>query len=63
MDLDSYRIDFEQSANRSVSLPIAGAIVWLVVGLLSTQLNERMGVLALMVCSGAIFPIGLLIAY
>jgi len=62
MDLDSYRKDFEQSANRSVSLPIAGAIVWLAVGLASTQLSARMGVLVLMIGSGVIFPLGLLIA-
>ncbi len=43
MDLDGYSEEFGQSANRSVSLLIAGAIVWLAVGLLSTQLSERMG--------------------
>ncbi len=63
MDLDDYRRDFEHSANRSVSLPIAGAIVWLTVGLLSTQLSERLGVLVLIVGSGVIFPIGLFIAH
>ena len=62
MDFDDYRRDFERSANRSVSLPIAGALVWLAVGLLSTQLSERLGVLVLIICSGMIFPIGLLIA-
>jgi len=62
MDLDGYRKDFERSANRSVSLPIAGAIVWLAVGLLSTQLSERTGVLVLIFASGSIFPLGLFIA-
>lgn len=62
MDLDFYRKDFEQSANRSVSLPIAGAIVWLAAGLLSTQLSDRMGVLVLIFGSGVIFPLGLLVA-
>ena len=63
MDLDGYRKDFEKSANRSVSLPIAGAIIWLAVGVLSTQLSESMGVLILIFGTGGIFPLGLLIAH
>lgn len=62
MTLEEYRRDFDISANRSVSMPIAGAIVWLIVGLLSTQLSERAGVLVLMFGTGVIFPIALLIA-
>ena len=62
MDLDDYRREFEQAANRSVSLPIAGTIVWITIGMLSTQLSERLGVLVLLFGSGVIFPIGLLIA-
>jgi len=59
MTLEEYRKDFDISANRSVSMPIAGAIVWLVVGLLSTQLDEEAGVLALLFGTGAIFPVAL----
>lgn len=43
-------------------MPIAGALVWLVVGLLSIQLDERTGILVLLFGSGAIFPVALLIA-
>ena len=62
MTLEEYRKDFEASANRSVSLPIAGAIVWLAIALLSTQLSERTGILILLFASGTIFPIALVIA-
>ena len=61
MTLEEYRRDLDISTDRSVSMPIAGAIVWLVVGLLSTQLDEKAGVLALLFGTGAIFPIALLI--
>ena len=43
MTLDEMRREFELSANRSVSMPIAGAIVWFTVALLSTQVDERTG--------------------
>lgn len=62
MTLDEYRRDFEVSANRAVSMPIAGALVWLVIALLSTQLDERTGVLVLLFGSGTMLPIGLIIA-
>ena len=62
MTLDEYRMDFETSVNRSVSLPIAGVIVWLTIALLSTQFPEKIGILILLFASGTIFPIGLVIA-
>jgi len=62
MTLDEYRREIEVAANRSVSMPIAGAIVWLVIALLSTRFNERTGVLILLFASGAIFPLALAIA-
>lgn len=62
MTLVEYRMEFESSANRSVSMPIAGACVWLVVALLSTRFDERTGVLVLLFGTGAIFPLALLIA-
>lgn len=62
MTLEELRRDFETSAKRSVSMPIAGASVWFIIALLSTQLDERAGVLVLMFASGVIFPIALLIA-
>jgi hypothetical protein len=62
MTLEQYRKDFEKGANRSVSMPIAGALVWFAVALASTQLTEKMSVLVLVFATGAIFPIALLIA-
>lgn len=62
MTLEEMRKDFETSANRSISMPIAGAIVWLLVGVASTRFDERTGLLILLFGSGAIFPIALLIA-
>lgn len=62
MTLDEMRTEFELSANRSVSMPIAGAIVWFIVAMLSTQVDERNGSLILLFGSGAIFPIALLVA-
>jgi len=62
MTLEEYRNDFEIATNKSVSMPIAGAIVWFIVALLSTQFSERTGTIILLFGSGAIFPIGLLVA-
>lgn len=62
MTLEEYRKDFEASTNRSISMPMAGAIVWFLVAMISTQVGERLGMLILLFCSGAIFPIALLIA-
>lgn len=47
MTLVEYRKEIESSANRSVSMPIAGAYacVWLVLALVSTRFYERSGVL------------------
>lgn len=62
MTLEEYRRNFEASANKSVSMPIAGACVWFVIALLSIPLDERLGVLVLLFGSGVIFPVALLIA-
>ncbi|MDB9952044.1 hypothetical protein OAD57_01555 [Porticoccaceae bacterium] len=62
MALEELRADFECSAKRSLSMPIAGAIYWLVVAVVSTQVPERVGLLVLLFGSGLIFPIALLIS-
>jgi hypothetical protein len=62
MTLEEYRRDFDASARGSVSMPIAGALVWLVIALISARLDERSGVLVLLFATGAIFPLALLIA-
>ncbi len=62
MTLVEYREDFEKSANKSVSMPIAGAIVWTIVAFLSTQFEESTSTYILLFATGLIFPIALLIA-
>ena len=62
MTLDDYRRDFELSSNRSLSMPIAGAIVWASVAILSTQFAETISIYIMLFGTGAIFPIALLIA-
>ena len=49
MKLDDYRNEFEQSSNRSVSMPIAGTIIWSVMALLaSTQIDQAIAVYVLL---------------
>lgn len=60
--LAALRADYDRHAGRSLSLPIAGALVWAVVGLASLVLPERPATLALLFATGAIFPLGLAIA-
>lgn len=62
MTLQQYRSEFEIDSNRSISMPLAGTIVWLIVGLLSTQISENISIYVLLFATGAIFPIALLIA-
>ena len=62
MTLEELRADFEWSAKRSLSMPIAGAIYWLVVAIVSTQVPVSAGLLVLLFGSGLIFPIALLIS-
>ncbi len=60
MTLVEYREDFEKSANKSVSMPIAGAIVWTIVAFLSTQFEESTSTYILLFATGLIFPIALM---
>lgn len=62
MDLDVLRADFDRQAGRSLSLPIAGAIVWTIAGIAALLLPERPATFVLLFGSGAIFPIGLAVA-
>ncbi len=62
LTFDEYRKDFEQASNRSVSMPIAGTIIWSIVALLSTQFDEKIAVYILLFATGGIFPIALIIA-
>ncbi|MBA2668202.1 MAG: hypothetical protein H0U69_14330 [Trueperaceae bacterium] len=60
--LGSLRADFEAQAGRSLSLPIAGALVWAIVAVAALLVPDRIATMVLVVGSGAIFPLGLLIA-
>lgn len=62
MTLDEYRNEFEQSSNRSVSMPMAGTIIWGLVAFLSTQFDEKIALYILLFATGGIFPIALVIA-
>ncbi len=56
------RADFDVQAGRSLALPLAGAIVWAVVGIAALFLTPRISTFVLIIGTGAIFPIGLLLA-
>ena len=62
LTLDALRQDFERRANRSMSMPIAGLVVWAFVGLAGLVLPLRAAVLVMVAATGAIFPIALAIA-
>ena len=61
-NLEQLRLDFEQTTNRAVSLPISGALVWTAVGIASLFLNQYNSTLVLLFATGAIFPLALGIA-
>ncbi|MBX3000348.1 MAG: hypothetical protein KF893_17625 [Caldilineaceae bacterium] len=56
------RAEFIQAAGRSLSLPIAGALVWTIVGIAALILPQSTATYVLLFGSGAIFPIGLAVA-
>lgn len=60
--LSELRADFEQRGNRSMSLPIAGVIVWALVAAFGAAFPFKTSVFALVFSTGAIFPLALLIA-
>lgn len=57
--LQVLRAEFDRHAGRSIALPLAGAIVWAVVGIAALLLPTRPATLVLLFGSGAIFPLGL----
>lgn len=56
------RADFDEHSKGAMSLPIAGLLVWCVVGILGTVLAPKAAILALVFATGAIFPLGMAIA-
>jgi len=61
-NLEQLRAEFEQTSQRAVSFPIAGAIVWCVIGIVSLFLSTYQALLFMLFASGAIFPLALLVA-
>jgi len=60
--LDDWRDDFDTLSKHSLSMPIAGLIVWSLVAIFGMLLPLKTGVLALVFATGAIFPIAMAIA-
>lgn len=56
------RTDFLHEAGRSLSFPIAGAIVWTVAGVAALVLPQHTAIFVLLFGSGAIFPLALALA-
>ena len=56
------RLAFERETNRSLAMPTAGALVWLVLAILGYTLPENQALVAMLFGTGLIFPIALLIA-
>jgi hypothetical protein len=49
-------------SSRFIAMPIAGMIAWAVAGVLGSQLRPGAASIALFICTGMIFPLGILIA-
>ncbi len=60
--LIALRADFDRRSKGSLSMPIAGAIVWMVIGILGWLLPFKQAVLAMVFATGAIFPLALGVA-
>ena len=51
----------EFGSSRMIAMPIAGTIAWTVAGVLGAMLAVRPASIALFICTGMIFPMGILI--
>lgn len=60
--LDQLRQDFDARSKGSLSLPMAGAIVWAVIAVLGLVLPPGAALIALVAATGAIFPVALALA-
>jgi hypothetical protein len=60
--LDQLRSDFERKTNRAMSMPIAGLVIWALIGALSLVLSYRNALVAMFAATGAIFPLAVMIA-
>lgn len=60
--LEALRADFDARSKGSMSLPIAGALVWAAVAVMGLGLPAKSAIIALVFATGAIFPLALVIA-
>ena len=60
--LEEQRRSFIQQSGGFFAFPLAGAIVWLAVGVVSLIVSKAVGVYVLLFATGAIFPLALAIA-
>jgi hypothetical protein len=56
------RLAYEQETKRSLSMPLAGAFVWLVIAVFGCLLPENRAIVVMLFGTGLIFPVALLIA-
>lgn len=61
--LGALRADFDRHAGRSLALALAGAFVWAAVGIATLFLSTSTANLVLMFATGAVFPLGVVIAH
>jgi hypothetical protein len=61
-NLNDLRAAYERESNRSLSMPIAGAVIWLVIGVCGYVLPENRATVVMLFGTGLIFPFALLIA-
>ena len=57
------RADFDDYAGRSLALPVAGAVIWSLIGVAALFLPPAVAPLLLLFGTGAIFPLGLAVAH
>lgn len=62
MTLDQLRADFERKANRSMSMPAAGCIVWTIAAIASLFVRPAIANLILIACVSMTFAVALLVA-
>lgn len=60
--LSQLRADFDERSKRSLSMPIAGLIVWAIIGVLGLLLPLKASILVLAFGTGAAFPLATVIA-
>ncbi len=60
--LEEQRTEFIRQSGRFLAFPIAGAVVWFAIGIASLVLPPKGALYALLLGSGAIFPLALRIA-